>query len=181
MKRENGKRGLIRRTVLSAVFLLGIAAAGLASNKQSASLGNEVRHELLMLPYYNVFNALSFTIEGSHTVVLNGQVTGPTLKADAEAAVRSVTGVERVVNDIEVLPLSPFDNTIRLTTYRAIYSRPGFEKYALQPEAPIRIIVKNGNVTLEGSVDSALDKQLAEMAARMVPGVFSVTDNLEVS
>jgi hyperosmotically inducible protein len=181
MNTENRKKGLLLRTILVAGSLLGLAVVGLASNKQPASLSDEVRHQILMLPYYNVFNELSFTIDGSNTVVLNGEVTGPTLKADAEAAVRSVKGVGKIVNSIEVLPLSPFDNAIRLATYRAIFSRPGFEKYAIQPEAPIRIIVKNGNVTLEGFVNSALDKQMAEMAARMVPGVFSVTDNLEVS
>ena len=179
MNTGNGKRDL--RIILCAVFLLGLTTVGLASNQQPASLNDQVRHEILMLPYYNVFNALSFTIEGSNTVILNGQVTGPTLKSDAEAAVRSVKGVGKIVNNIEVLPLSPFDNAIRLATYRAIYSRPGFEKYAFQPESPIRIIVKNGRVTLEGSVISPLDKQMAEMAARMVPNVFSVTDNLEVS
>jgi hyperosmotically inducible periplasmic protein len=165
-----------------AILLMGFAGISQASvPKQTGSLTDRVRHELLMLPWYGVFDELSFTIDGSNTVTLSGAVTRPILKSDAEAAVRGIQGVGRVINDIEILPLSPFDNSIRLATYKAIFSRPGFEKYAIQANSPIRIIVKNGDVTLEGNVANAMDKQLAAMAARLVPGVFSVTDNLSVS
>ena len=102
------------------------------------------------------------------------------MKKDAEAVVRDVPGVKKVVNNIEVLPQSPYDDAIRLRTYRAIYSRDGFERYAIQANLPIRIIVKNGNVTLDGVVGTRLDKTIADMTAKSVPGVFSVTDNLKV-
>ena len=150
------------------------------SKKQPLSLTDQVRHELVTLPYFGVFDNLGFTVEGSDTVVLSGQVVRPMLKSEAETVVRRIQGISKVVNNIEVLPVSPFDNAIRLQTYRAIFSRTGFEKYATQAVSPIRIIVKNGDVTLEGVVGSKMDKILAEMAARSVFGVFSVTDNLTI-
>ena len=172
-------------------FLLGCAAISVASthnardpagsNKGPLSLTDQVRHELVMLPYFGVFDHLGFAIQDSNTVVLTGQVVRPILKSDAEAAVRRIQGISKVVNNIEVLPLSPFDDAIRLRTYRAIFSRPGFEKYANQAVSPIRIIVKNGNITLEGVVGNQMDKTMAWMAARFVPGAFSVTDNLTVA
>lgn len=171
-------------------FLLGCAAISVASthnatepagsNKGALSLTDQVRHELVMLPYFGVFNDLGFAIQDSNTVVLTGQVVRPILKSEAEAAVRRIQGISKVVDNIEVLPLSPFDDAIRLRTYRAIFSRPGFEKYADQAVKPIRIIVKNGHVTLDGFVGSQMDKTLANIAARSVPGVFSVTDNLQI-
>jgi hyperosmotically inducible periplasmic protein len=173
------------------IILLSFAAVGMASthngtnpagsSKMPKSLTEQVRHELSMLPYLGVFDDLGFTIDNSNAVVLLGQVVRPTLKADAEAVVRRVQGVSKVVNNIEVLPLSSFDDGIRLRTYRAIYSRPGFEKYADQAIAPIKIIVKNGNVTLDGFIGSQMDKILAEMAAKSVLGAFSVTNNLMVN
>jgi hyperosmotically inducible periplasmic protein len=172
------------------IMLLGVTAIGMASNagktnpagsnKQPLSVTEQVRHKLGALDYLSVFDNLSFAITNSDTVILDGQVIRPTLKTDAEAAVRGVSGISKVVNNIEVMPLSPFDDSIRLRTYRAIYSRGGFERYALQAQLPIRIIVKNGNVTLEGMVGNRLDKTMAEMAARSVPGAFSVTDNLTI-
>ena len=181
MNKRNGLRILLPMASL-AVLLLGFAVTGFASDPNlAASLSDQVRHELLMLPYYNVFDELNFTIDGSNTVILSGKVTRPILKSDAEAAVRGIPGIKGVVNNIEVLPLSPFDNRIRADMLWAIYSRPGFEKYAIQANPPIKIIVENGNVTLDGVVGSQMDKQVAEMAARSVPGVFSVTDNLKVS
>jgi len=151
-----------------------------SSAKQTLSLGDKVRHELLMLPYYGVFDQLGFSIEGTDTVVLSGQVTRPVLKSDAEAAIKSLKGVGKVVNNIEVLPLSRMDDSIRLAVYRAIFSRPGFAKYAIQANSPIRIIVKNGNITLDGFVANQIDKTTAEMAARSVPFTFSITNNLEI-
>lgn len=144
-----------------------------------ARLAQEVRHQLLMLPYYNVFDNLEFRVEG-RDVVLTGQVTRPVVKEDAESAVRSIPGVETVTNDIEVLPVSPFDDQIRRAAYRAIYGNPALRRYALNPNPPIRIIVKNGNITLAGVVDSEIDKTLAGMQANSVPDVFSVTNNLRV-
>lgn len=165
------------------ILLVSLARIGLASvptAQKPAALAEKIRHTLVMLPYYNVFDSLSFTIEGSNTVVLQGQVTQPILKSDAEAAARRIEGVEKIVNHIEILPLSPFDDSIRWRAYRAIYSRPGFEKYGIQAVPPIHIIVKNGNITLDGVVGSQMDRTLADMAARSVPGSFSVTNNLKV-
>jgi hyperosmotically inducible protein len=139
----------------------------------------EVRHELVTLPYYGVFDNLAYRVEGS-TVSLFGQVTRPTLKDDAGRAVKNIEGVERVNNQIEVLPLSPMDDQIRLAVYRAIYSQPGLDRYALQAVPPIHIIVNNGRVTLEGVVANEGDKDTANIRARGVSGVFGVTNNLRV-
>lgn len=140
----------------------------------------EVRHELLLLPYYSVFDFLSFRVDGD-TVTLQGQVTRPTLKSDAEAAVGSIESARKVVNNIEVLPLSPLDDQLRHDVFRAIYGDPGLSKYAWSAQPSIHIIVKNGNVTLEGVVDNEADKNLAGLRASGVPNVFSVKNNLVVA
>jgi hyperosmotically inducible periplasmic protein len=140
----------------------------------------EVRHELNLLPYYGVFDNLQFKVEPGGKVTLLGQVRKPTLKSDAERAVKGIEGVDTVDNQIEVLPLSPNDDRIRLRVYRTIYRTPSLERYAIQAVPPIHIIVKNGNVTLEGVVASTGDKNLANIQARTVPGVFKVTNNLRV-
>ena len=164
------------------IFLFGLAGTSIAANSagKAASLAEEVAHRLNMLPYYGVFDNLGFTIKDQNTVVLTGQIINDIVKPDAEAAVRSIKGVGEVINEIEVLPLSRFDNYIRVATFRAIYSRSGFEKYAIRADPPIKIIVKNGNVTLTGFVLNDLEKTIARLAANSVPGVFSVTDNLEI-
>ena len=143
-------------------------------------IAHEVQHEILMLPYYGVFDAISFKVE-LYSVTLTGWVTRPTLKSDAERVVKNVEGVEEVRNQIEVLPLSPNDDRLRLALYRAIYRSSALERYAIRSIAPIRIIVNNGNATLEGFVDSASDKTLAVNFAKGVSGVFAVTDRLEVA
>jgi|WetSurMetagenome_2_1015567.scaffolds.fasta_scaffold468424_1 hyperosmotically inducible periplasmic protein len=142
-------------------------------------LEDAVRHELMMLPYYGVFDNLTFRVDGDK-VELSGQVRQPTLAIDAKRAVERVKGVSQVVNHIEVLPLSSFDDRIRLMTYRKIYGDSAMTLYWFQPVPPIRIIVKSGNVTLEGSVSRSMDKVIANMDANQVLGVFSVTNNLKV-
>jgi|SRR5579859_799506 len=149
------------------------------SPKSEQRINKEVRHELLMLPYFGVFDNLAYKVEGG-TVVLMGQVVRPSLKSDAENAVKHIEGVDRVDNQIEVLPPSSMDDQIRLQEYRAIYGFPALEKYALGVQKPIRIIVKNGRVTLEGVVDNQTDKDMAGMRAKGVPGTFEVTNNLQV-
>jgi hyperosmotically inducible protein len=149
------------------------------SGRQPTDLQDKVRHSLLMLSTYGVFDELSFSIEGD-TVTLTGEVRRPIVKLDAEWAVRNIAGVAKVVNNIEILPLSSMDDSLREMTYRAIFSRPGFEKYAIQAVTPIRIIVKNGNITLFGVVATQLDRTMAGMAARGVPFAFSVTNNLTI-
>ena len=170
-----------------AVSLLVLPVGAVAKNQKFVSASDrawnrverEVRHELVTLPFYGVFDNLAFQVDGG-TVTLLGQVSRPTLKTDAERVVKSIEGVERVINRIEVLPLSPYDDRIRLATYRAIYGNTALNRYALQAVPPIHIIVKNGNVTLEGVVANEGDKNIADIQARSVPGVFSVTNNLRV-
>ena len=170
--------------------LLGILAiAGLQaqapgdrrfSQKGQDRLTKEVRHELVMLPYYSDFDDLAYKVDGD-TVTLFGAVSRPTLKSDAEKAVKNIEGVERVVNNIEVLPVSPNDDRIRRAVYRAIYSQPGLDMYSLRAVPTIHIIVKNGNVTLTGTVGNQGDKERAGIAANGVSGVFSVKNDIQVS
>ena len=155
--------------LLSMVTAAWLQAAPPASENDQSRLERQIRHELVMLPFYGVFDNLMFKAEGSN-VTLMGQVTRPTLKADAERAVMRVEGVQTVDNQIEVLPVSPNDDRIRLAT----------DRYALRAVPPIHIIVKNGHVTLEGVVASEADKNLAGIQANGVSGVFSVTNNLRV-
>ncbi|MGI8782907.1 MAG: BON domain-containing protein [Acidobacteriota bacterium] len=170
-------------TMLLALSLLGTAALVAGDKKQMLSpqerLHQEVFHQLVTLPYYGVFDDLSYSVEGD-TVTLMGQVTRPTLKTDAERRVMKIEGVDKVVNQIEVLPLSPNDDRIRLAVYRAIYSKPGLDQYALRAVPPLHIIVKNGNVTLTGFVSREGDKNQAGIVANGVSGVFGVTNNLQV-
>jgi hyperosmotically inducible protein len=149
------------------------------SDKAVQRIQREVRHELLMLPYLGVFDNLAYKVDG-YNVTLYGQVTRPTLKSDAENVVKKIEGVEKVDNQIEVLPPSPADDRLRRQLYRAIYGYPSLQRYALGVQQPIRIIVKNGNVTLEGVVDNEGDKNTAGIRAKTVPGIFSVTNNLQV-
>ncbi|HKV61781.1 MAG TPA: BON domain-containing protein [Candidatus Acidoferrum sp.] len=147
--------------------------------KYQEKLIKEVRHELRLLPYYTVFDNMAFKVEGDK-VILEGQVVRPTLKSDAGAAVKSIEGVASVVNNIEVLPLSPMDDQLRRAVYRAVYGEPALSRYGFQAIPSIHIIVKNGNVTLEGVVDNETDKNLANLRANAVPNVFSVKNNLNV-
>src|SRR6266404_5532259 len=147
--------------------------------KSNQNLVREVRHQLLLLPYYSVFDNLVFKVDGDH-VTLEGQVTRPTLKSDAEAAVKSIEGVSGVTNNIEVLPLSPMDDQLRHALYRAIYGDTVLSKYGWSSMPSIHIIVKNGHVSLEGVVDSETDKNLAGLRANGVPNVFEVKNNLAV-
>jgi hyperosmotically inducible periplasmic protein len=144
-----------------------------------ARIQKEVRHELLMLPFENVFDNLAYKVDG-YNVTLLGQVSNPVVKSSAESAVKGIEGVEKVDNQIEVLPLSPMDDRLRRQLYRAIYGYPSMQRYALGVIKPIRIIVKNGHVTLEGVVDNEGDKNIAGIRANGVSGVFSVTNNLMV-
>jgi hyperosmotically inducible protein len=169
---------------LSGLVALAIAG-GLAAQERHPSekgqmrLQKEVRHELVTLPMYDVFDNLAYKVEGG-TVTLFGQVTRPTLKTDAERAVKGIEGVEQVDNRIEVLPLSPNDDQIRRAVYRAVYGTEGLDRYAMRAVPTIHIIVKNGHVFLEGAVANEGDKNLANIKAKGVSGVFSVTNNLQV-
>ena len=175
---------LLMRTTLAILitFAIGSAVFGQAGTTSSASterIAKEVRHELVTLPYFSVFDNLAYKVDGND-VALIGQVTRPTLKSDAENVVKRIEGVEHVDNQIEVLPTSSMDDGLRLQLYRAIYGFPALQKYALGVQQPIRIIVKNGKVTLEGVVDNESDKNIAYVQASGVSGIFSVTNNLQV-
>jgi hyperosmotically inducible periplasmic protein len=139
----------------------------------------EVMHQILMLPYYDVFDAIGFKVEG-YDVTLFGKVTRPSLKDDAGRVIKKIEGVEHVNNRIEVLPLSPMDDRTRAQVFRAIYGYPALQRYGVGSNRPIHIIVDRGHVTLEGSVDSQGDKNIANIQANGVPDVFSVTNNLTV-
>ncbi len=150
-----------------------------APERTEVYLTREVRHQLLMLPYYTVFDWFEYRVSG-YKVELDGYVVNSTLKSEAGNVVKKIEGVQKVTNNIKVLPLFPSDNRIRVAEYRAIYGFPGFEKYAIQVVGPIHIIVDGGHVTLEGVVDSASDKNIANVRANGVSGVFSVTNHLQV-
>ncbi len=170
-------RLLILFSTVLTLFSLGAAQE---SAKSQERIIREVRHELLMLPYFGVFDYIAFKVDGS-TVTLLGQVVRPVLKSDAENSVKRIEGVEKVDNQIEVLPPSSMDDGLRIALFRAIYQYPALQKYELGVQKPIRIIVKNGRATLEGVVDSEADKNLVGLRANTVPGIFSVTNNLQVT
>jgi hyperosmotically inducible protein len=155
------------------------AQRGQPSAKSQERITREVRHELLMLPYFGVFDNIAFKVEGD-SVTLLGQVVRPSLKSDSENAIKRIEGVEHVDNQIEVLPPSSMDDGLRRRLYRAIYGFAPLEKYALGVQKPIRIIVKSGRVSLEGVVDNESDKNMAGLRANTVPGIFQVTNNLQV-
>ena len=175
--------------VLFITLLVAAPFAGAAKNinakiqhdepKMRQNLMKEIRHQLVLLPYYSVFDNLAYRLEGDK-VILEGQVVRPTLKSDAEAAVKSIEGVSTVVNNIEVLPLSPMDDQIRRAVYRAIYGDTALFRYGTSAVPSIHIIVKNGGVTLEGVTDNESDKNLANLRANGVANVFAVKNNLRV-
>lgn len=170
------------RWMLCGSLVLGCAALSWADHKNAKGYERfvrEIRHELVMLPYYGVFDNLAYKVDG-YNVTLIGQVTRPTLKSDAERVVKDIEGVEKITNHIEVLPLSPNDDRLRLALYQSIYGHTALNRYALSAVPPIHIIVKNGHVALEGIVANEMDKNVANVQASAVPGVFSVKNNLRV-
>jgi osmotically-inducible protein OsmY len=178
---SNHRRALFT-AFLAVVALLAASHAAAAQPQKNQEpkaqdLTREVRHQLVLLPYYSVFDNLAFQVEGGK-VTLIGQVVRPTLKSDAEAVVKKIEGVSSVVNNIEVLPVSPMDDQLRRALFRAVYSDASLSRYAESAVPSIHIIVKNGNVTLEGVADNETDKNLAGLRANGVPNVFSVKNNL---
>jgi hyperosmotically inducible protein len=149
-------------------------------NPDEQRIVKEVRHELVMLPYYSLFDDLEYSVNGG-TVTLLGSVTNPTLKSDAENAVKRIEGVTQVNNQIKVLPPSPMDDQIRRQVARSISNQGGLYRYFMGAVPSIHIIVDNGRVTLKGVVDNQADDTQAKMAANQVPGVFSVKDELQVA
>src|SRR5215213_667709 len=181
---KNMKRRITQFTIsIFATLLLAIAPAVASAQRTqeviNPQLAKKVRHELVMLPYYGVFDNLAYSINGGN-VTLYGQVVRPSTRSDAERRVRRLPGVTRVVNDIQVLPLSNFDDQIRVATYRSIANMGGLHRYLRGANPSLHIVVNRGHVTLEGVVSGSGDRTLAYHAANRVPGVFSVTNNLRV-
>lgn len=171
---------LLVLSVLSPKALAQNAQPDQATAKAQERIIQQVGHQLRMLPRVGAFDNLAYKVDG-YNVTLMGQVVQPITKSDAESAAKHVEGVEKVDNQIEILPPSPMDDRLRHQLYRAIYRFPALQRYALPPQKPIRIIVKNGHVALEGVVDSEADKNLAGVRANGVPGIFSVDNNLRVA
>jgi hyperosmotically inducible protein len=182
---QKGLRTLLMIFVVISMIAPAVVRNGFAKTAMQADarthIINEVRHELATLPYYGVFDWLEYEVRPDNTVVLRGQVVRPTTKSDAEARVRKIDGVSQVVNEIEVLPVSPEDERLRLALYRTLYNwdSPLF-RYATQSVPPIHIIVKNGRAVLKGVVASKADADLAYIRARGVPGLFDVKNELQV-
>jgi hyperosmotically inducible protein len=181
------KKSLLALLALPLIFSMGALASPTTQDNQPTGALNqkgidriykEVHHELVMLPFYGVFDNLAYKVDPAGTVTLLGQVVRPTTKSDAENSVKRIEGVEKVVNNIEVLPTSPNDDRIRRDAYRAIYGNDVLSQYQMRAVPPIHIIVNNGKITLEGVVARQMDKQIAGMQANGVPGSFSVTNNL---
>ena len=173
--------------LLVTFFVMTLAAiqAPLAAKADQRGSGNqtwlmnEVRHQLVLLPFYSVFDNLAYRVDGDK-VTLTGQVTRPDIKDDAGKAVKGIEGVQSVDNQIEVLPVSPMDDQIRRAEFQSIYSFPSLQRYSSMAVPSIHIIVANGRVTLEGVVNSEADKDAAGIRANTVANVFAVTNNLRV-
>ena len=172
----------MKKTGLLVVMGLALALAvpnARAADRGTVRLEKQVKHELNMLPYVNAFDYLAFTVDNG-TVTLTGEVTNPVSKSDAGNVVKRIEGVERVDNQIKVLPVSFYDSRLRLQLYRTIYGYPTLQRYSMGVNAPIRILVENGHVKLVGYVDSEGDKIVAGIRANSVPGIFSVDNQLKV-
>jgi osmotically-inducible protein OsmY len=167
--------------VIALSALLSLVSPAQQKDSRTLRVEADVERELFMLANYSVFDFLAFRVEPGGTVRLLGAVIRPTLKSDAERRVKRVEGVDTVINDIEVLPVSPSDDAIRLAVARNIYNSNALDRYGFQSQPPIHIIVKQGRVTLEGVVDSESDKSVAGLKAREINGVFEVKNNLSVA
>jgi hyperosmotically inducible protein len=157
----------------------GVPPARQDTAKYEAWLSEKVRHELVMLPWLGVFDHLAFTVQGER-VTLMGYTIRPSIRSSAENIVKKIEGVRQVVNNIEILPPSPHDDSIRRNAYRAIFGDPALGRYAIQPVPSIHIIVRRGHIILEGSVSNQTDKNIAGLRASSVPESFSITNNLRV-
>jgi hyperosmotically inducible protein len=171
---------MVLKRFFPVLVLLVVMSPALIHAQVNPRIVREVRHELVTLPYYGVFDWLQFEPQGD-TVILRGQVVRPSTKSDAESRVKDIEGVAKVVNEIEVLSVSPSDDRLRLALYRAIYgqSSPLF-RYATQAVPSIHIIVSRGHATLKGVVANKGDANIAYIRARGVPGLFSVKSELTI-
>jgi hyperosmotically inducible periplasmic protein len=171
---------IVQNVALAAVLAVAVPLFAGTGNPPAQDLGNQVRHQLVMIPYYGVFDDLSYSVNNG-VVTLSGDVANPVVKDDAQRAVKHLAGVTEVINNIRVLPVSQMDNGIRRAEYRAIFGFGGLYRYAMGTQPSIRIIVNNGHVTLVGVVDNEADRNIANIRANAVSGVFSVTNNLRIA
>jgi hyperosmotically inducible periplasmic protein len=163
-----------------AILAIPLTAYGIEIDPaQQDQMHREVRLELMALPGYSVFDNVAFRVNGTQ-VTLTGQVVQAALKTDAANAVNRVDGVTAVLNQIEILPPSSKDDEIRQAEYRAVYNDPELRRYAVQAIPPIHIIVKNGSVTLEGSVAADMDRERVCYQAGTVPGIGAVKNDLRI-
>lgn len=171
-------------TFLLALTIIGASWAqethsSAADQKMQERTTREVRHELVMLPQLTIFDNLAYKVNGS-TVTLMGKVRNAVLKDEAQQAVKRIEGVDKVDNQIEILPPSPNDDRIRRDVARAIFNDNRLFRYSMGSVPPIHIVVDRGHVALEGVVDNEADKNVAGIRANSVPGVFGVQNNLRV-
>jgi hyperosmotically inducible protein len=172
------KQVLSKLTTLAAALVLAASFAAAAPEASAQPTSKSIRKALVTLPYYGVFDNLAYNVAADGTVTLYGQVVRPSTKDGAEHSVKRIAGVTRVVNKIEVLPLSPFDDSIRASAYRTIFDTGGLYRYAMGSNPSLHIVVNHGHLTLEGVVANEFDRRLAYNAARSVSGAFTVTNNL---
>lgn len=162
-----------------AISFVSVNAQDFSGEIPEAALEREVERQILRLPYYELFDHITYKVEGN-TVTLSGKVRNGVNRSDAEGVVKRITGVEKVVNNIEILPPGRFDDVLRRNVARTLANTGGLSRYLWPVNPPVRIIVDRGHVTLEGTVSSQADSNMANIAARSVPGAFSVTNNLVV-
>lgn len=157
----------------------GVSAQNYSANGSARAVEQKIFKQINKLPYYGVFDHIAFSYDNNGTVNLYGKVANATNKKGAERAIRDVAGVREIVNNIEILPLGSFDNTIRRQTLREFASK-GLYRYLWEPNPSVRIIVDRGHVALEGYVANRSDANLMNILANGVPGTFSVKNNLIV-
>ena len=168
---------MIRKGTIASVALTLILTAGMVH----ADVTQQIHREIVTLPFSGIWDWIDADLRSNGTVVLSGEVTSPVTRSEIESRMRHIESVSNVVNDIKVLPLSGFDNQIRMDVYRSLFNfNSQLSKYAMGANPSIHIIVENGKVTLKGFVSNAMDKQLAGMAANRVFGVFSLNNELQI-
>ena len=174
------KIGRTISTLFTAAVLLAVPSFGATTPASNPNLERDVRRAINTLAWYDVFDHLTFQVDDKGTVTLSGQVMTYNVHNSAISAVKNLPGVTRVQDNIEVLPLSQFDNGIRIRAYNAIFGYPALNRYAINARPPIRILVKNGNVTLAGVVNNEMDRTLAYNRVMALPNVFSVKNELRL-
>jgi hypothetical protein len=174
-------KGTIASVALTLILTASLLQANPSTNTRGMDVTQQIHHEIVTLPYVGIWDWIDADLRADGTVVLRGDVTTPLTKSELESRVRHIESVTNVIDDIRVLPLSPFDNQIRAGVYRSLFNvNSNLSRYAMATNPSIHIIVANGKVTLKGAVSNAMDKQLAGMAANRVFGVFSVDNELQI-